>query len=205
MPLDISTNAIIKKNTLNDTGAWLLLIEVAYSGEETVRVVYNNEAVAWSGETYLPADFSLGGITQEKEGGMPTVPLSITDIGRFLTPIIIEHNGAVGADVAVKVVHSANLAETTPELEETFKIMTCSVDSKNVIKLDLGAANLMNYRIPQDRYLKDHCRYRTFKGTYCQYDGVETECDRTFARCKEIGNEARFGGFPGVGSEAYFA
>jgi len=204
MPLSVSTIAVLKKNALNDTGAWLLLVEVAYPGEEIVRVVYNNEPIEWNGYTYQPADFNLGGVEQSKDSSLPTVPLSILDISRTLTPIVMEHDGAIGADVAIKLVHSDNLANLTPELEENFKIITCSIDSKNVIKFDLGAANLINYRLPQDRYLKDHCRHKDFKGVYCKYSGIVTECDRTFATCKSLVNQANFGGFPGIGSGGYF-
>jgi len=34
-----------------------------------------------------------------------------------------------------------------------------------------------------------------FKGTECAYTGAETECDQTFERCKQLGNECNFGGF----------
>lgn len=35
-----------------------------------------------------------------------------------------------------------------------------------------------------------------FKDTTCGYSGAETQCDRTYDRCIELINEARFGGHP---------
>jgi hypothetical protein len=43
------------------------------------------------------------------------------------------------------------------------------------------------------------CRFRGvngFKGPNCGYAGSQTECNFTAARCLELGNIARFGGFP---------
>lgn len=48
------------------------------------------------------------------------------------------------------------------------------------------------------------CRFQGvdgFKGANCGYSGSETECDYTFRRCKELSNEARFGGFPDISSK----
>ena len=32
----------------------------------------------------------------------------------------------------------------------------------------------------------------------CNYSGSETSCNRSFTRCEELNNGARFGGFPGL-------
>lgn len=39
------------------------------------------------------------------------------------------------------------------------------------------------------------CRWKKFKGIYCQYSGGSTWCDRTYARCEALGNEDNYGGF----------
>jgi len=52
------------------------------------------------------------------------------------------------------------------------------------------------------------CRWKEFKGTECKYPGSETECDRSYARCSQLGNTANFGGFrwlPGlIGKEIWW-
>lgn len=48
------------------------------------------------------------------------------------------------------------------------------------------------------------CRFRGltgstgFKGFNCGYAGPATSCNFTFARCTQLGNELRFGGFPDI-------
>jgi lambda family phage minor tail protein L len=211
MPLSLSNDAITEKNKLNSSGAFLVLLEIGYPDESPENVVYvvnNNENIVWpsgGGNTYLAYPFQLGDITQDSEGSIPTVDLTVVDISRQLISIVDDYDGAVGATAIVRIVHSDHLDNATAEYSEAFEIVDTSVDGKYNLKFKLGAENPLRYRIPQDRYLKDHCRYKTFKGEKCGYSGGESECDRTFARCRELGTPVRFGGFPGCGGEAYNA
>ena len=206
MPLPISSTAKTKKNTLNDSGAWLTLCEFNCSGEDPIRVVCNNENILWSGETWYAMDLGVGSVEQSKGGEMPTLPLTVNDplLSTNLIPIIIAHSGAVGSDVSFKLVHSDNLSNATPEREDSFKVMKSSFNHAYSLTFDLGAANYINFRCPQDRYLMNHCRYKIFKGAECGYVGEEEDCDRTFLRCKQLENQARFGNTPGVGAGGYF-
>ena len=208
MPLTFSTEGILKKNALTDNGAWLLLVSVEYESETPVRAVYNNEQIIWptvDGNIYYPVDFKLDAVIQSTEGGVPSTKLSFLDIERRLIPILNDNNGAVGADVYVYLVHSSNLDEATPEMEEHFNVMSTSIGGGYIIQFELGSENLANRRIPQDRILKDHCRYKEFKGDLCGYTGVGETCNHTFANCIFFGNEARFGGAPGCGVGGYLA
>lgn len=202
MPLDISSNAIIEKNKLTSDDVWLLLLKIEYGTEDPGYLCLNNQSVVWpstGGNTYLPAIFSLSGIQETKDSEIPAITLSVLDIGRNILPFIEQYAGGVGADVTIYVVHSAYLDNATPEFEETTEVIDVSVEHNLKITFKLGAENLMNLRIPRHRYLKNHCRF-VFKSSRCGYAGAETECNRTLARCRELSNETRYGGFPGVGS-----
>jgi len=39
------------------------------------------------------------------------------------------------------------------------------------------------------------CRWKKFKGIECGYEGSETWCNRTYARCQALDNTANFGGY----------
>lgn len=204
MPLSISTDAITEKNKLSSSDPWLLLLEIIYPGEDSIRVAWNTEAVTWDGEVWQPYPFELGDMEETKEAEIPTVSLVIYDIERRLIPIIDQYGGGIGAEVWVRVVHSAHLDNTTPEFEQNFENVEVQIGYDFSVKLKLGAENLSNRRSPADRFLKGHCRYKIFKGAECGYDGPETECSRTFERCRQLGNQARFGGFPGIGKIGYW-
>ena len=202
MPLDISSDAILEKNKIFSDESWLLLLKAEYEGESPLYICLNNETVTWpstGGNVYLPAIFVLSGFNESKEAQIPSMNLSIIDIQRNLIPFIEEQDGGIGALITMYIVHSAHLDNTVPEIQEEMEVLDVAVGDDYKITFKLGAENLSNFRCPQHRYLKNHCRF-IFKGSRCGYSGVETDCDRTFVRCEELDNIERFGGFPGAGS-----
>lgn len=204
MPIDITSNAILEKNKLNQTGVWLYLIKFTYESETPVTLCLNNETITWSALTWYPAIFSVSGITETKDGDIPAIPLTIVDFNGLIIPILEEYDGAINADVDIYIVHSDYLLNTEPEVHVTAQVISTSISGNNTISFQLGGNNLANKRCPNNRYLKNTCRF-DFKGTLCGYTGVEIECDRTFERCKELNNQARYGGFPGCGAIGYLA
>lgn len=204
MPLTISTDAISEKNKLASSSPWLLLLEIIYPGEPSIRVVWNTSDITWDGETWLACPFKLDDLEESKESNVPSVNLSIVDIERRITPYLDQYSGGVGATVYIRVVHADYLDSTNPELEERMEIIDVAIDHMNAIKFTLGAENLSNYRSPRDRFLKGHCRYQEFKGSLCGYSGSDTECSRTYEDCCSKGNQARFGGFPGLVGRGYY-
>lgn len=203
MPLDISSNAVLEKNRITSDHAWLLLLEIVYPDEQPVRVCLNNETVTWDGQTWLPAHFSLTGLSETKDAEIPNVKLVVKDILGNIIPHVENHNGGVGAAAKMRVVNSKYLSNPTPELEEQMEIVGCHIDSSRQITFDLGAENLITLRCPVNRYLKNHCRFVFKDPATCQYTGTATSCARTLSACRALGNVIRFGGFPGVGNLGY--
>jgi phage-related protein len=287
--LPISSQAIIEKNKITSDGVWLLLLEILYENEEPVCVCLNNETINWDNKTWLPAIFNLSGIVETKDAEIPSIPLTIFDLNRTLIPILEKYNGGIGAQVIIRVVHSKYLSNTIPEFEEITEIIDATIDDSAKITFKLGAENLIDRRCPQQRYLKNNCRFIfkqaeltftsggvteitnshyikgdvsghtakivdiklksgafsngdasgiltifTINGGFqaetisiyndntftnlvqsnvatldgsstgkCGYVGSETDCNRSFTRCKELGNERRFGGFIGVSATGY--
>ena len=203
--LPISTAAIEEKNKLSSTGAWLVLLEINSPTAPTVRLALNTEDITWpagGGDIYRAFSFKIGEIKEDGQGGLPTFTLSVSNLDRVLESYVDASDGGKDNTLTLRVVHSDHLDQLQPELEETFDNLGCKVGTR-WITYRLGAENPMRRRSPKDRYLKDHCRYKEFKGVLCGYAGVETQCDRTLSRCKELGNVSRFGGFPGIGGGVY--
>jgi len=204
-----STAAIREKNKVKSDGVFLLLVEVYYSQEEEpIRICWNAENYDWNGYTWIGAPFDLGDRTETKEAELPDVTFTVRDIDRILSPHLDQQAGAVDSTVVVYVINTNLLSETAPLFEEEYSIIKVAVDSNNTISFSLGAEDLSQYRSPADRFIKSHCRYGPrhggFKGGHCGYTGSETLCNRTFSRCLELGNSARFGGFLGVGKQGYW-
>lgn len=205
MPLPLSSEVVQRKNSLAESDPWLLLLEINYPDETPIRLVWNTESISWDGEIWEAAAFELGDQEESNEDDTPSVKLGVVDIERKLIPLIDQYDGGIGAEVTIRVVHSAYLGNNTPELEEDYEIIDVSVDAQSRVNFKLGAENLSNYRSPPDIFLQGHCRYKTFKGNRCGYDGDAEDCDRTFERCRELNNQERFGGFPGLSPLGYWS
>jgi len=204
MPLDLPASALAEKNRITSNAAWLLLVEFQYPGEDPVYVCLNNTAVVWDGKTWEPASFAVSEIKEGKDGDIPSIPLSFIDANRKITPILDQYGGGNGASVWIRTVHSNYLSNPAPFRKRFFKVMGSSVNHANQVTLKLGVPNLTLIRDPQDRYFKNHGRTSVkFKDSTCGYVGAETDCNKTLARCRALGNSRRYCGFPGVGRKGF--
>ncbi len=199
MPLSISDQAIADKNKLRSDVAWIDFVEFLYPGEAAVRVCSDNRIVNWNGHDWYPVEFVPPNVKESKDAQIPDLTLAFADVDQQVTPIIDRYDGAIGAAVNLYTVLSTMLDSNIPEREETMELLSASIDHQSVITFTLGAENLQDRKCTPVRYLKNHCRYTGLSDDRCGYTGSETDCNLTFARCKELGNQARFGGFPGVG------
>ena len=204
MPLTLSSTYIAEKNKLSSQYAWVILLDINFEGESTLRLAWNTDDVVWGGNTYQKYAFEFDELVEDGKGALPVFGIRIANPGRLLMPYLEESSGGVGATVTVYVVHSNNLSEAEAAIEETFEVIETTADAKWVY-FKLGAEHPMLQRFPKQRYLKDHCRYKEFGGSECAYEGLETDCNRTLERCIELENQARFGGFPGMAYGGVYA
>ena len=204
MPLTLSSAYIAEKNKLSSQYAWLVLLSVNFVGEDPLRLAWNTDNVVWNGNTYTKYALEFDELVEDGKGALPVFGIRIANPGMLLMPYLEASGGGVGATVTLYVVHSNNLSESDAVLEETFEVIETSADAKWVY-FTLGAEHPLLQRFPKQRYLKDHCRYKEFGGSECGYSGLETECNRTFERCIELANQARFGGFPGMAYGGVYA
>jgi hypothetical protein len=162
--------------------------------------------ITWNSIVWAPALFTLSGLSETKDGDIPVITLSIVDYQKTLIPIVKRVGGGVGAIVNFYIVDSLFLEIVKPKFEENFEIVDASIHSGNRVQFSLGSSNLMNMRCPQERVLKNHCRYKVFGGDRCQHSISTGEtCDRTLKQCRILGNQARFGNCPGVGGGGFLA
>jgi len=202
MPLTISSEATADKNKLRSDVIWIDLIEFLYPDEDPVRICSDNQAVTWKGHEWQPMIFIPPEIEESKNAQIPDAKLVFHDITQEITSIIDQYDGAIGAEVNLYTVLSSMLDSAIPEREESMELLSAQIDHQSVVTLSLGAENLQNRKCTPSRYLKNHCRF-IFKGNKCGYMGSETDCDLSFSRCRELGNQSRYGGFPAVGSLGY--
>ncbi len=203
--LTVSAATTTQKNAQNTDSSWLVLLEIADDALSTnLRFVYGQEDVTWpatGGDVYTALGFTLEDMTETASGELPNFRITIPiprDIqaAQDLLTAVDDTGGGYSAQVTLRIVNT-DIMDEDPAYEDTFDVIDTVVTTTH-ISFGLGGFNPLLLRCPKNRYLKHHCRYKRFGGSECNYGGSETECDRTFARCIELGNAARFGGFPGI-------
>lgn len=201
--LNVPAAIIPELNSLSNTDGVILLCEIQLPDSAvTLRLARNTDDITWDGETWTKFPFDLDDLGEGKNGEAPQVAIRVSNVNRAIQSYIEEVDGGVDGTVILRLVHAAHL-----DLDEIvrldYTVLGCHADSKNVT-FTLGTVNLFSMRFPQSRILKNQCRWK-FKDSRCGYSGGESTCNKTLARCREIGNSERFGAFPGAGVGAIVA
>ena len=207
MPLSLSSIAIEEKNKLATDSSFLLCLKITIPGVAIpVRVVRNNaDLTPWLGETWTAFPFDIDEIS-EVRGEVPQVNVRVSNLSRAMEKYIQDYdiycknNGYKPIEVSIYVVNTKQVAANPtcdPEVEHVFELKQPRTDSRWATFV-LGVANPFRRRYPQERILKNFCRFR-FKSARCGYAGTAAACNKTLAQCRLLENSKRFGGFPGAG------
>jgi phage-related protein len=175
---------------------WLVLLDIAIEGEDTMYLVNNNEDVVFDGRTYIAFAFTVDQPKESSKGEIPSIQLQVANATRTLQTYVEQYQGGVGSSVTIRIVNAGCLAEDYAELTTVMQVLACRCTAQWVT-FTLGAINPLNRKFPPDQYIAMHCRF-TFKGYHCGYAGAATTCSRTLDNCQLLGNSSRFGGFPGL-------
>lgn len=194
---------ITEKNTLLQDSAYIILLQIDFSGQ-TIRLANNTEDIVWNSQTWNKTYFEIDTIDLTATGELPSISCRIQNIDRSLMVYLDNNSGGQGAVIWFYVVNTNHLSETTPFLEFKFTVVGCT-ETVDFITFKLGMKNPMLRAFPYWRIMKRYCRYKTFKGPLCQYSGSETSCNRTYKVCDEtMNNVSRIGCFPSVGSGDFY-
>lgn len=212
----------------------IIIPGIVYTGtefEQPVRIVNNSENITWqysktaeeiSGNlwdgTWIAFPFTLDELSDQSGGEVPTVTIRISNVTRVMDSYLqfydnyVKANGFYPITVNIYVVNTRVIygdeytigdPDADPEVEHIFQLKKPSVDSMWATFV-LSADNPYMRRFPQNRILKNHCRYK-FKGSdgRCGYTGAVTVCNHTLVTCRALNNSIRFGGAPGVGKGGF--
>ena len=198
MSLSLPPALISQKNLLETDDPVLALLEIDMPQlMDTLRLVANEVDITWNGNDYAAFPFEISDLGEPQKGELPSITIRVSNVSRAIQGYVELADGGVDADVKIIVINGGDLAFTTPYIELDFRVSGTSVD-ENWVNFNLTSVDTWARLFPKNKVIKNHCSYK-FKGLHCAYAGVETECNRTLTRCRELNNSDRFGGFPGVG------
>jgi Phage-related protein len=187
--------ARIEKNKTSTDSAMIWLLDIML--DSILYLTNNNENVTWNNQEYLAFPFTVGNITDDGKENM-SIQIQIANVTRELGVVISNAKGGGGTQIKLRVVNSALLDDLNAVyIEETFQITKTEINA-NWVTLTIGIPRDLIQRFPMRSVFRDFCPYARLGDIECGYNGLETSCNRTLKRCRELGNAARFGGEPGL-------
>jgi phage-related protein len=197
----LPSNLVSLKNSLDSTTPVLVGIRIDMEGlVSPIRIVNNEVDIDWTDpdtglvETWVAFPFEIDDMGEPARGELPQVVLKVSNVTRAVQGYVDQADG--GVDAVVRL-HAFTPAETSTYISLRFIVAGTSCD-ENWVTFSLSSFNMWRQTTPKNKCLKNNCSYQ-FKGVHCGYGGVELTCNRTLARCRELGNQNRFGGFPSIG------
>lgn len=163
------------------------------------------ESLRYNGEDYLGAPLIYDEIKKDDTTSVSKLNIQLSNVGLAISGIIGQRGDVITNAPAVLTLVFLDI--NTNKLLADYKQILYAGRCNN-LKLDYENASmdietsLGGYEVqaPVMKY-RTTCQVRRFKDCRCGYTGEETKCDRTFDRCKELGNEENFRGFPQMYNE----
>jgi phage-related protein len=162
--LTLSAAAIVEKNALSNTGAWIILVEITLLDSTVLRICNNTKNVVWptvGGETFVAFPFQLDDIEEDNKGSIQEVTIRVGNVSGAMEAYMAVSHGGKGATVRIMVVHSKHLDLTSPEYDETFSVIDSSSNAEWAT-FRIGGTNPWQKRFPRCRLFKTFCRYGVF-------------------------------------------
>lgn len=181
----------------------VLKIEIPDVLVTPMRLVANEVDIAWEDpdtatvEDWIAFPFEVDDFGDPSKGERPELSLRVSNVGRSVQGYVEEADGGLDATVTLHIINASNLAETETYHTMQFNVSGTSCD-ENWVTFTLSAMDFWKRQFPKNTCYKNFCRFK-FKSVFCGYAGGETVCDRTLSRCRVLGNDDRFGGFPSIG------
>lgn len=163
------------------------------------------DALLYDGVEYVGAPLEHGNITKDDNSAVNKLEIKLSNIGLGISSIIGNRGDVISNAPATltMVLLNVNTNEIISGAVAVIFAGRCNnltLDNeyaKMDIETPIGG---FEYNCPVIKY-RTSCQVRRFKDVRCGYNGLETSCDRTLTRCKALGNQANFRGFPSIPAE----
>lgn len=195
----------VEKNKLTSGSVWLVALEIKIpSVDETIRIVNNNEDITWNSYTWQRFPFELDEVSENGNAETSQFQIKVGNINNIIGSYIqqydshIKKNGYEAITIDLFILNSKDLENTTAVYSTSLVLASSSINTQEVT-FTVSAKNLYNAITPISRMFPNSCRFK-FKSIQCSYGGDELSCSKTLARCRELNNSSRFGGFPSIGT-----
>lgn len=178
----------------------------------------SNYDVKFDTVTYIRFPCKFSPAEQNSDGSISKASITVANVSREIMYYIEKYRGLRNCRVLIKTVYENVLdevytpnpdgtvtvednleANNTAFIEDEYNIDTYNANEQTV-GFQLDPIIDLEIRLPRRRYLVDGCYWKYGDAGTCKVNRTTYPelCNKTFADCKARGNDANFGGFPGV-------
>ena len=194
---------VAKKNAPYTTDPWVWLLYVPV-GSDHIAITNNNAEVEFNSVTYLPFGFQIGETSQDSEGSLPEVDLTVSNVSRDVHDLL-ESDSLIGATATLRKVNLAYLDDSS-HCDAVVLFVKSATETQAVVTFQLGTGDFFGQPFPRMTFSRQMCLnvYGTeaqrfsgcgvASGTIASYPS----CNHTLADCRERDNVLNFGAFPGI-------
>jgi lambda family phage minor tail protein L len=148
------------------------------------------------GLTYTRFPITHEFVGENSSGEIDTIRIKLSNISRLIQGYL-EIYDLRGKKVKITLVWANQLADADAKVEHIYYIDSYTANENDVELVLSSKFDVLDIQIPLRTYSRNYCLWK-FKSTECGYSNGETSCNKTLARCRVIGNNLRFGGFPSI-------
>jgi hypothetical protein len=153
--------------------------------------------IAWNGNLYTPRGYKLGTVSSSSARIVDAAPLAIDNLDNLLTQPFVGGNPQGSPATIYQVAMDADYQLIGTYPDDHLVLFDGEIDDwrapEGNIEITI-TSDLAQWHQRTARMQSSSCSWRQFKGPECTYNGAETWCDRSYARCEALGNAANFGG-----------
>lgn len=198
---DVTSDFLKEKNKLENQPVFLYTL-YDYDGSNDLHFAEYDVDIVFNGITYTKFPITHEFTSENAQLEIDQVRVSVSNVNRLIQTYIEQYD-LRGKKVDIMLVWADKLAQTSNYLKNTYHIDSYSANEQSVSFVLSSRFDVLDLKLPKRLFNRNYCSW-AFKGTECAYAGVETTCDKTLQRCRVIGNELRFGGFPSIPSRNIF-
>ena len=151
--------------------------------------------VTFDGIEYDFYAISHSALAEDGSGQIQNGSLVISNANREIQALLDEYDGWRERQVIITQVWEQTLSDPTAFISDMLVVKEVTVTEKRATISLSSELDVMNVQIPRKVMTRSYCRF-SFKSVECAYAGPELRCNRTLNRCRELGNQSRFGAFP---------
>jgi lambda family phage minor tail protein L len=159
--------------------------------------------VTFDGVDYDFYDIVHSSIAEDSSGQIQKANLTIANVNREIQALLDEWDALRGCQVTITQVWQQTLGDPTAFISDILAVSDVSVSERRVVLNLSSGLDVLNIQIPRRVMTRTFCRF-TFKSVECAYAGAGTMCNKTLNRCRELGNQERFGAFPATPLQKIF-